>query len=260
MPSAAAPSAGGPAASSSASSGPSVAPTGPRRRRPATPAEAKALAHPVRQDILRLTGERDRTNRELADALGLDPATTLHHVRRLVDAGLLEPRPARTGARGSREKPYRSTGVTWWLDAPLATAPDDVATAPVRSEAARIAGADAADVVAWDRITLHLDAAGAAELERRVLDVLDEYAATDATRRDLPAHSVLVAVRRVRADATSPDATSADTTFPDATSADTTSADAASAGEAPPAATSPGAASPGVAPAAGGRPAVPTEP
>ncbi len=56
------------------------------------------------------------TNKELARRLGKDPATTLHHVRRLVAAGFLEAQPARSGNRGAREVPYLSTGLSWRLD------------------------------------------------------------------------------------------------------------------------------------------------
>jgi predicted ArsR family transcriptional regulator len=84
-------------------------------RRPATPEEAKALAHPVRQRIVRLCGIRERTNKELADQLERDPATVLHHVRQLVATGFLEPCEERVGPSGAREKPYRSTGMSWSL-------------------------------------------------------------------------------------------------------------------------------------------------
>lgn len=55
------------------------------------------------------------TNKELAARLGRDPATTLHHVRKLVDAGFLEPQQARRGTRGAKEIPYLSTGLSWSL-------------------------------------------------------------------------------------------------------------------------------------------------
>ena len=39
----------------------------------------------------------------------------LHHVRTLVEHGFLEEQPARVGKRGAREKPYRATGLSWYL-------------------------------------------------------------------------------------------------------------------------------------------------
>src|SRR5688572_29522836 len=85
-------------------------------RRPATEAEAKALASGVRLRIIRLCLDRALTNKEIAQRLGTNPATTLHHVRTLVATGFLEPQETRRGARGSREVPYLSTGKSWTLD------------------------------------------------------------------------------------------------------------------------------------------------
>src|SRR4029450_10881470 len=86
-----------------------------RRRRRATILQARAASHPLRLRILRLCGQQPMTNKQLADRLGCQPGTTLYHVRLLVQAGLLEPAPIRTGTSGALEKPYRSTGQSWWL-------------------------------------------------------------------------------------------------------------------------------------------------
>jgi DNA-binding transcriptional ArsR family regulator len=89
---------------------------GPKREfRPATVAEHKALSHPLRMRILRLCLDEPRTNRELADRVQANPATVLHHVRTLVEHGFLEEQPARVGKRGAREKPYKATGLSWFL-------------------------------------------------------------------------------------------------------------------------------------------------
>jgi DNA-binding transcriptional ArsR family regulator len=89
---------------------------GPKRAyRPATAAEHKALSHPLRMRILRLCLDEPRTNRELADRLEANPATVLHHVRTLAEHGFLEEQPPRVGKRGAREKPYRATGLSWYL-------------------------------------------------------------------------------------------------------------------------------------------------
>ncbi|MBW3668792.1 MAG: winged helix-turn-helix domain-containing protein [Actinobacteria bacterium] len=85
-------------------------------RRPATLAEARAVSNPLRLRILRLCLDDALTNRELAERLGKDPATVLHHVRTLVDTGFLAAEPVRRGTRGAREKPYRATGKSWTLD------------------------------------------------------------------------------------------------------------------------------------------------
>src|SRR3954471_21042890 len=87
-----------------------------RPRRPPTEAEAATLASTVRLRIIRMTRVEPLTNRQIADLLDRDPATTLHHVRKLVRHGFLEPLPARRGARGAKEIPYRATGLSWQLD------------------------------------------------------------------------------------------------------------------------------------------------
>jgi predicted ArsR family transcriptional regulator len=78
-----------------------------------TDADARALASSVRLRILRLCLDEPRTNREIAERLGRNPATVLHHVRTLVDRGFLAAEPVRRGARGSREVPYRATRKSW---------------------------------------------------------------------------------------------------------------------------------------------------
>jgi hypothetical protein len=88
----------------------------PTKRRPSTEAEAAALASGIRLRIIRLTSFEAMTNKELAERLGRDPATTLHHVRRLVETGFLAPQEPRRGTRGAKEIPYLSTGLSWLLD------------------------------------------------------------------------------------------------------------------------------------------------
>jgi DNA-binding transcriptional ArsR family regulator len=85
-------------------------------RRPADEAEAKAIASPLRLRILRTTLHEARTNKEIAETLGLNPASVLHHVRSLVDTGFLIEQPVRRGPRGSRERPYLASGKSRYLD------------------------------------------------------------------------------------------------------------------------------------------------
>lgn len=85
-------------------------------RRPATDAEARALASTLRLQILRLTLDESLTNKEIAERVGRNPATVLHHVRKLVDTGFLRAEEVRRGVRGAREVPYRATGKSWQLD------------------------------------------------------------------------------------------------------------------------------------------------
>src|SRR3954447_23809670 len=85
-------------------------------RRSATDAEARALASAVRLRILRLCLHEALTNKEIAARLGRNPATVLHHVRRLVRTGFLTADEERRGARGAREVPYRATGKSWRVE------------------------------------------------------------------------------------------------------------------------------------------------
>jgi DNA-binding transcriptional ArsR family regulator len=74
---------------------------------------ARALASPLRMRILRLCLHEARTNKELADELGVNPGTLLHHIRTLVDTGFLAAGKPRRGPRGAREVPYLATRRSW---------------------------------------------------------------------------------------------------------------------------------------------------
>lgn len=76
-------------------------------------ARARALSSPLRLRILRICLHEPRTNKEIADILGVTPATCLHHVRTLAAADFLEPLEPRRGRRGAKEIPYRATGLSW---------------------------------------------------------------------------------------------------------------------------------------------------
>lgn len=73
----------------------------------------RALASPLRLRILRFCLYESRTNREIAEEFGLNPGTSLHHVRTLVENDFLAPDEPRAGRRGAREIPYRATGLSW---------------------------------------------------------------------------------------------------------------------------------------------------
>ena len=73
----------------------------------------RALSSPLRLRVLRLCAFESRTNKELAELLDVNPGTMLHHVRTLVQTGFLVAEADRVGAQGSREVPYRATGLSW---------------------------------------------------------------------------------------------------------------------------------------------------
>ncbi|MDP3893279.1 winged helix-turn-helix domain-containing protein [Nocardioides sp.] len=76
-------------------------------------ARGRALSSPLRLQILRICLHTPRTNKEIADVLGITPAACLHHVRTLARTGFLEPLETRRGNRGAKEIPYRATGASW---------------------------------------------------------------------------------------------------------------------------------------------------
>lgn len=159
-------------------------------------AEAKALSHPLRVRILRLCGQYELTNKQLADRLGVDPGTAHYHVRQLVDAGFLEPASVRTGESGALEKPYRSTGRSWWLsDAPSASELDG-GVAPVQAFQQELAEAGPASIATYARFSLHLSPEDVEELDRRIVAVLDEYVETDSQRSDHPVHGGIFLLHR----------------------------------------------------------------
>jgi DNA-binding transcriptional ArsR family regulator len=147
------------------------------RRREATTAEARALAHPVRLRILRLCLDEPRTNKQLADALGRDPATVLHHVRTLVATGFLAAAEVRTGASGALEKPYVATLKSWGVDTEHTEEGDAVNVAMVQAFRDEILEAGKDSVLQLTRLGLRLDQAGLDELRTRLEEVVEDFAA-----------------------------------------------------------------------------------
>lgn len=145
----------------------------PTERRKATEAEANALASGIRLRIIRLTLSEALTNKELAQRLGRDPATTLHHVRKLVDTGFLEPQPVRRGTRGAKEIPYRGTGLSWQLEN---LGDEGVGQAMLEAFLAEITETGAGELN-QSRVVLRLAPGQQEEFRRRLQDLLDEFAA-----------------------------------------------------------------------------------
>lgn len=143
-------------------------------RRKSTPDEAAALSSDLRLRIIRLTYQRPLTNKELAERLGKDPATTLHHVRKLVATGFLEALPARAGNRGAKEIPYQSTGLSWQLDNEENMVA--VGEAMLHAYLGEVADVGVGEVD-MSRLVVHADPE---ELKRRFAALLEELAARPA--------------------------------------------------------------------------------
>lgn len=134
---------------------------------------AKALASPLRMRILRLCLHESRTNKELADELGVNPGTLLHHIRTLVDTGFLAAEEPRRGARGAKEVPYLATRRSWRYGA------DDIAPVLIETFLQEIEGLEP-DQLRITRLGLKLNATNLEEMLDRFQVLFQEYA-------DLPA-------------------------------------------------------------------------
>ncbi|MEV4803385.1 winged helix-turn-helix domain-containing protein [Nonomuraea sp. NPDC049421] len=163
------------------------------QRRPATEPEARALASAARLRILRLCLDQALTNKEIAGRLGANPATTLHHVRKLVETGFLAAEPRRPGPRGSTEIPYRTTGKTWEMD---------VRESGVTGANAAMLGAFLEEVRLVDvadgeftRLGVRLTEEGREELWRRLREVIDDFRDRQPPA-DGAAYSLFLAVHR----------------------------------------------------------------
>lgn len=146
----------------------------------ASDAEARALSSAVRLRILRVCLDQARTNKEIADRLGLNPASVLHHVRTLLATGFLVAEAERRGARGAREVPYRATGKSWRIRRrePQPTGQDAML-------AAFLADYEQAGSVHGDmpmtRLALRLTDDELQDLAVRLKGIFDEYADRTAT-------------------------------------------------------------------------------
>jgi predicted ArsR family transcriptional regulator len=143
-------------------------------RREATDEEARAVASPLRLRILRLCLDRPLTNKQIAEALGRDPASVLHHVRKLVRTGFLVAEGERRGARGAREVPYRATGKSWVLDIvdPVQGRAQTIALVEAFIQDATRVGFDKVD---GTRMGLRLSAAEYEELATRLHALVEEF-------------------------------------------------------------------------------------
>jgi len=130
---------------------------------------ARALSSPLRLRILRLCAFDARTNKDLAGLLDVNPGTMLHHVRTLVETGLLAAQPERVGARGAREVPYRATGLSW--RAPRTPNQSVVLLETMRQQ---LAGLDP-EVIDTTWLGLRLDADHLDELRRRLSELAQEF-------------------------------------------------------------------------------------
>lgn len=147
--------------------------------RPPSGEELRALGHPTRLRIVRLCRDTALTNQQLADRLGLAPATVLRHVRTLVRAGFLRAEQVRSGQRGALEKPYRATTLSLRLAWDAAASPDllqQVELALLHAYRTELVEAGPAAVRDQLRGVLRLAEPARTELLGRLRALLDEFA------------------------------------------------------------------------------------
>jgi DNA-binding transcriptional ArsR family regulator len=142
-------------------------------------ARGRALASPLRMRILRLCLHEARTNKELADELGVNAGTLLHHVRSLVSNDFLRAEEPRRGTRGAREVPYRATRASWRTPSP------GIGPLLVETFLQEIEGLPPDEVNA-SRLGLKLSPERREEMLERFDALLQEYAALESDPDGVP--------------------------------------------------------------------------
>lgn len=133
---------------------------------------ARALSSALRMRILRYCLHVARTNREIAAEFALNPGTSLHHVRTLVDTGFLVAEGSRTGARGAKERPYRATGRSWRTEVP------GISAVLVQAFLDDIDGIPPDDIHSW-RMGFLMDDAGLAEFGGELTALIERFRARE---------------------------------------------------------------------------------
>jgi len=144
-------------------------------RRPATEAEAKALASALRLRILRLCLDEALTNKEIAARLDANPATVLHHVRTLVTTGFLAALQERRGTRGAKEIPYRATLKSWRMSIVDSDARAASNRAMIDAFLEEVQLVEEPGAVRLIRMALRLSPQEQAEFMRRIGGVIEEF-------------------------------------------------------------------------------------
>lgn len=150
----------------------------------ATPTQVQALAHPTRHRIWRATGSDGATVSQLTHRLRINKGNVAHHVKVLVDVGLLRPDRTRT-VRGGTEQYYVTTASRVSVDDD-----QDAVRAMLASVGEDLAGAEDPLINHRTlRLTRHQARALAEHLDRVVNDLRPASPAE-------PTYGVLVSVYR----------------------------------------------------------------
>jgi DNA-binding transcriptional ArsR family regulator len=131
-------------------------------------ARERALNSPLRLRILRLCLHQSRTNKEIAELLEINPASSLHHVRILVRTGLLLTEERRKGKRGATEVPYIASKESWRTPLP------NVSPILIETFLQETRGLPPADMEVW-RLGVKFNAERRGEMLAKLKAVLEEY-------------------------------------------------------------------------------------
>jgi len=149
-----------------------------------TPGQTQALSHPTRHRIWRAAGSEGATVSQLTHRLGINKGNVAHHVKVLVEVGLLRPDRTRT-VRGGTERYYVTTSRRIAVDDD-----GDAVRAMFGSVADDVVGADDPLInLRSIRLTRHQARALAEHLDR----VIDELRPAGP---DEPRYGVLVSLYR----------------------------------------------------------------
>lgn len=165
--------------------------------------QLKAIADPLRQQLLHEFAKRPVTTKQVAVALGYQPTRLYHHVSKLERSGLIrlvETRPV----RGATEKYYEAAAPAVRIDqkALAGSAGTEIDEAMylgvvdglwsnIRSDVAKVLAEDGeaeggADEIVFLQADLDVDEETAEELRARMLDVLNEI---DEAAKERPGSS-----------------------------------------------------------------------
>jgi len=141
--------------------------------------------------ILRFCLYEARSNRDIAREFDLNPGTSLHHVRTLVDTGFLAAEEPRTGARGATEIPYLATRKSWSTHVP------NISSVLIQTFLQEIEGVDPEDI-RIARLGLMLNETSERELRERFDGVLAEFIAREPDADGRPISLMVVSHPEVR--------------------------------------------------------------
>ena len=165
--------------------------SGPARGRVLRAEELKALAHPLRVQLLELLAdEGPATASSLGRAVGQTSGTTSYHLRRLADVGLVEEVPE----MGTGRDRFWRRGTGWTIEADLWDGTDTRGAARLIIDEVLQANMDRMQAwhrdahqwpAAWREASLdatsrlQLTTEQARELGERILEVIDDYRPAD---------------------------------------------------------------------------------